>query len=379
MKSRRLIPLLLLLGLALSHSDRAYAALGQCIAKNLNAASLAEKQATAAGLHYKSPEGPGITRRVEKKIPHYYDPEGREITHEAEIKRLNAIGMPFGYKDETLWLSPDPKAHIQAVALDDQGRKQYRYHAKWKELRSKTKFERAGEFGEALSAVRTQVEKDLNLPGLPKEKVLAVITKLLDRSRVRIGSAQYARDHQTYGLTTLLKKHVDVKGDEIHFHFTGKSDVPHDFKIKDSKVAQAFKKIQNLRGENLMQYEDDAGRVQRISSDDINRYLKEISHGRFSAKDFRTWAGSTLAIQYLAKRGPPKNAKDLKKAVSETAEFVSNELRNEPGTAKNNYIDPDIFKAYQDGRIERLKNAIRSAPDSELSEAERLYLKLREN
>src|SRR3979411_1893096 len=221
----------------------------------------------------------------------------KRIRDETRLLRIRRLAIPPAYTK--VWICPSPNCHIQATGRDARGRKQYRYHERWRDLRDENKYERMLIFGEALPKIRRRVKKDLSLPGLPRNKVLAAIVQLLERSFSRVGNKEYARDNKSFGLTTMQDRHVDVKGSKLRFRFRGKRGIKHDVDVTDPRVARIVSKLQDLPGQDLLQYSDDEGNVRDITSQDVNDYLREITGQDFTAKDFRTWAGTVLAALAL--------------------------------------------------------------------------------
>ena len=258
--------------------------------------------ARAAGLRYTPDIGPGITRRRAGKGWSYIDPDGVVIRDAKELQRIRALVIPPAWTN--VWINPNPRGHIQATGRDARGRKQYRYHAKWRATRDETKFSRMIAFGEALPRIRERVAADLELPGLPREKTLAIAVRLLDEALIRVGNAEYARENDSYGLTTLRDDHVDVSGSTVHFTFRGKSGKTHEIDVRDRRVARIISRMQDLPGQHLFQYLDADGEPHAIGSEDVNAYLQEIAGEAFTAKDFRTWGGTVLAARSLREHRP---------------------------------------------------------------------------
>src|SRR5215213_10556741 len=269
--------------------------------------------AESAGLRYVSDEQPGIRRRKAGKGFTYLKPGGSKVDDEATLKRIKTLAIPPAYTD--VWICPHANGHIQATGRDARGRKQYRYHPKWREKRDETKFGRVLAFSEALPRIRAQVERDLSKPGLPREKVLATVVRLLDCTGIRIGNDEYARSNRSFGLTTLQDRHVEVSGSNIKFEFRGKSGKNHSVSLSDRRLAKIVQRCQDIPGEDLFQYVDEEGVRQTISSGDVNDYLREISGADFTAKDFRTWSGTVLAAQALKASNEFKTPKQATKNI----------------------------------------------------------------
>src|SRR5436190_1573116 len=256
-----------------------------------------QEAARAAGLRYVSDALPGIRRKQAGRGFTYVGPDGDRISDRASLARIKSLAVPPAWTD--VWICPDPRGHIQATGRDARGRKQYRYHARWRAVRDETKYDRMIAFGEALPRIRRRTEMDLRRPGLPREKVLAAVVRLLEVTRIRVGNEEYARTNRSYGLTTLLDRHVTVAGPTLRFSFRGKSGVRHQVDLTDRRLAAIVKRCRDLPGQELFQYVDDDGRQHTIDSADVNDYLRQLSGADFTAKDFRTWAGTVLAARAL--------------------------------------------------------------------------------
>ncbi|MDQ2824094.1 MAG: DNA topoisomerase IB, partial [Verrucomicrobiota bacterium] len=260
---------------------------------DLNALTDPEEAAEDAGLRYVSDDQPGYTRKAKGDDFEYFDTDGKPIRDEQRLLRIKRLAIPPAYTD--VWICPSPNCHIQATGRDARRRKQYRYHERWREVRDENKYERMAMFGEALPKIRRRVKKDLALPGLPRNKVLATIVQLLERTFIRVGNEEYARENKSFGLTTMQDRHVDVKGSNLRFTFRGKSGIKHDVDVTDRHIAKIISKLQDLPGQDLFQYVNDEGERCDLTSQDVNDYLREITGQDFTAKDFRTWAGTVLA------------------------------------------------------------------------------------
>lgn len=301
--------------------------------------------AQAAGLQYTSDNSPGIQRRLRgKKQFIYVGPDGQVIRDANEIKRIESLAIPPAYRD--VWICPVANGHLQATGRDARGRKQYRYHPLWRMVRDQTKFTRMILFSQSLPTIRQQVDRDLMLPGLPKQKVLAAIVRLMELTRIRVGNEEYARANQSYGLTTMQDQHVDVSGSKIRFCFRGKSGVEHDIQLSDRRLARIVKSCQDIPGQDLFQYVDEAGQSQSITSGDINQYIKDIASQDFTAKDFRTWAGTVLAAAQLAETEQFTSETAAKKNITQVVKAVASHLGNRPATCRKYYVHPAIFVAY---------------------------------
>ncbi|MBF2076680.1 MAG: DNA topoisomerase IB [Synechococcales cyanobacterium C42_A2020_086] len=303
--------------------------------------------AQAAGLQYVSDDSPGIRRqRQGKKGFIYFTPEGERIRDPEEIQRIHSLAIPPAYRD--VWICPLPNGHLQATGRDAKGRKQYRYHPLWRTVRDQTKFTRMIAFSRSLPTIRQRIEQDLSLPGLPKEKVLAAVVRLMEQTRIRVGNEEYARTNQSYGLTTLQDDHVEIKGAKIRFQFRGKSGVEHNIELTDKRLAKIVKHCQDIPGQDLFQYRDEQGNYQTIGSADVNHYLKEIAGQEFTAKDFRTWAGTVLAATCLVEIGDCSSATAAKKNIAQAIKTVASHLGNRPATCRKYYVHPAVLDAYAD-------------------------------
>ena len=310
--------------------------------------------AEEAGLRYVSDDQPGYTRKAKGDDFEYFDTEGKPIRDEQRLLHIKRLAIPPAYTK--VWICPSPNCHIQATGRDARGRKQYRYHERWRDLRDENKYERMLIFGEALPKIRRRVKKDLSLPGLPRNKVLAAIVQLLERSFIRVGNQEYARDNKSFGLTTMQDRHVDVKGSKLRFRFRGKRGIKHDVDVTDPHVAKIVSKLQDLPGQDLFQYIDDEGEVRDITSQDVNDYLREITGQDFTAKDFRTWAGTVLAAIALNAVGPFETKRQAKTNIKNAVSAVAKILGNTPAICRKCYVHPAIFETYLSGEsIEGIK------------------------
>ncbi|HTL90673.1 MAG TPA: DNA topoisomerase IB [Leptolyngbya sp.] len=304
------------------------------------------ESAQAVGLSYVSDDMPGIQRKKSGKSFHYFDPKGNRIRDKRTIERINSLAIPPAYKN--VWICPLENGHLQATGRDAKKRKQYRYHPLWRSIRDRTKFSRMIAFSQALPEIRQRLAQDLALPGLPKQKVLATVLKIMELTRIRIGNDEYAKTNHSYGLTTLHDDHVNVKGAKVQFHFRGKSGVDHEIEVSDKRLAKVVKRCQELPGQDLFQYLDEDKQIQDIKSNDVNEYLKEITGQDFTAKDFRTWAGTVLAASHLAELGKCTSQTAAKKNITQAVKSVSSYLGNRPATCRKYYIHPNVLEAYLD-------------------------------
>ncbi len=301
------------------------------------------------GLRYVSDSKPGYTRKRRGKGFAYYDTKGELIRDERRLERIKAIVIPPAWTD--VWICSSPNGHIQATGLDARGRKQYRYHERWREARDGNKFQDILRFGAAVPTIRNRVAEDLKRRGLPREKVLAAVVKLLEVTLIRVGNAEYAKQNDSYGLTTMRKKHVDLHGSDIHFQFTGKSGKEWDLAVSDRRIASVVRKCSELPGYELFKYEDEDGTLKDVTSSDVNAYLHEITGEGFTAKDFRTWSGTVLAAMALDELEKFDSEAQAKQNVVRAIEHVSQVLGNTPAICRKCYVHPQILDAYIDGTL----------------------------
>lgn len=307
------------------------------------------ESAKVAGLRYVHPDGPGIRRKRAGRGFAYIDPDGKPVTDPEELKRFRSLVIPPAWTN--VWICPSKNGHVQAAGRDARGRKQYRYHPLYRAVRDATKFVRMAAFGEALPGIRKRVQQDLELPGLPKNKVLATVVRLLETTSIRVGNEEYAKENDSYGLTTMREDHVKIEGRKLHFHFRGKSGVQHDIDLTDRKLAKILQQCQDLPGEELFHYVGEEGEVCRIYSEDVNDYLREITGQAFTAKDFRTWNGTCLTAVQLQSAGPSQTETEAKKNVVAAVKAVAAKLGNKPSTCRKYYIHPLIVESYQGGTL----------------------------
>ncbi|MGZ3183520.1 MAG: DNA topoisomerase IB [Telluria sp.] len=303
--------------------------------------------ARAAGLRYVSDEQAGIRREPGRKGFRYTMPDGSEVTDEDTLARIKALAIPPAWTD--VWICKSPNGHLQATGRDARGRKQYRYHARWRRVRDEVKYERMLSFGRALPLIRQEVDRALRLPGLPREKVLATIVYLLQATMMRIGNEEYARENGSFGLTTLRNRHVRIDGSEVEFRFRGKSGVFHSVKLADRRLARIIQRTRELPGQDLFQYVDDDGEPHAIGSADVNDYLRDITGEDYTAKDFRTWAGTVLAALALQEYEQVDSQAQAKKNIVRAIEHVAEKLGNTPSVCRKCYVHPAVLDAYLDG------------------------------
>ena len=310
--------------------------------------------ARAAGLRYVVDSDSGLTRRRFRGRFIYMRPDGSRLEDEDEIKRINSLAIPPAY--EHVWICNDPKGHIQATARDARGRKQYRYHSRWQEVSAATKFERMLAFGEMLPRIRRKVSRALRVQGMPREKVLAAVVQLLDITLIRVGNDEYARQNSSYGLTTLLTRHVRVAGTKMTFDFRGKSGVDHRLELRHWSLAAFMKSCLQIPGRELFQYLDDKGRRHAVTSGDVNAYLQSIGGPSISAKDFRTWGGSALALRDLRTR-TFASAAEAKRQTRNMYKAVAERLGNTATVCRKSYIHPLVVECFLEARLSSLDAA----------------------
>ncbi len=328
------------------------------------------QSARKAGLRYVIPKGPGIRRRRAGSGFVYLDADDNPIQDPALLDRIRALVIPPAWT--SVWISPDPDSHIQAVGRDARGRKQYRYHPAYRQIRDLVKFDRMRAFGKLLPRIRRIVSRDLARQGLPKRKVLAAVVKLLETTYIRIGNEEYAEENGSFGLTTLRNKHVQILGEMLKFRFRGKSGQKHEITLSDPRLARIIRKCKDIPGSALFQYIDENGEPQSIESGDVNEYLREISLGDFTAKDFRTWGGTCLAAECLlekyAEGGDPELKREVKSVLVDVVKEVACKLGNKPATCKKYYIHPAVFDCYSAGNLREVAEKYRESSGARLYE-----------
>jgi DNA topoisomerase-1 len=305
--------------------------------------------AEAAGLRYVTDEEPGIRRRRAGKGWAYTWPDGRPVRQEATIARIKSLAIPPAWRE--VWICPQPEGHLQATGRDARGRKQYRYHPRWREVRDAVKYDRLIAFAEALTQIRERVDDDLRRPGLCRERVLATVVRLLEETLIRVGNEEYRRQNGSYGLTTLHNGHVDVSTTTIRFRFRGKHGKTHEITLSDRRLARIVKRCREIPGQRLFQYVDDLGEHHTISSEDVNTYLREISGESVTAKDFRTWAGTVLAARLLTQGPPATTVAEAKRQVAGAIAQVAAQLGNTVPVCRRCYVHPTIVEAFQAGAL----------------------------
>ncbi|MCE9567963.1 MAG: DNA topoisomerase IB [Planctomycetes bacterium] len=311
---------------------------------------------------------PGIRRERTKVGFRYRASDGRILNDPATLARIRAVVIPPAWED--VWICHNPNGHIQATGRDARGRKQYRYHPAFRSSQDGEKFERLAAFGSALVRIRTRVEADLALPGLPRKKVLAAVVKLLDQTHLRVGNAEYVKANKSFGLSTLRDRHVAFVGESLQVRFRGKSGVWHDRRVNDRALARVVRTCRDIPGQHLFQYRDSRGKTGRVGSADVNEYIREAAGGAYTAKDFRTWAGTVAALEQLGKMPVPDSQCVAEKAVVHVIEQVAIELGNTPAVCRKSYIHPRVFAAFANGSLPRCRAR------AGLSAAEQSVLKL---
>lgn len=331
----------------------------------MNAPEPLPPPALSPGLVYADDTRPGYRRkRVNAKTFHYFDTHGKRITDDGKVTRIQSLAIPPAYTD--VWICPDPQGHIQATGRDARGRKQYRYHPDWTSVRDAQKYGQLAAFGLCLPRIRARITRDMALPGLPRDKVAATLVRLLELTRIRVGSREYARANQSFGLTTLTRRHAQVAGDRIRLRFVGKSGVPHDVTVADRRIARLVRRCLDLPGQQLFHYLDEAGEARAVDSDLVNDYLREASGADFTAKHYRTWAGTLYA--YAALRAQLSDVLDdeantptaTRKHLAEVIKRVAQRLANTPAVCRACYIHPAVMEAYLEGTLQ----AEARAPDT---------------
>ena len=320
--------------------------------------------AEEAGLRYVGDDRPGYTRKSKGDDFDWLDTEGKVIRDEQRLLRLKRLAIPPAWTD--VWICPAPNGHLQATGRDARRRKQYLYHERWREVRDENKYDRIISFGKALPKIRRRVAKDLKLAGLPRNKVLATVVQLLESTFIRIGNEEYARENKSFGLTTMKDRHVEVKGAKLRFRFRGKSGREHEIDVTDRRTAKIITKLQDLPGQDLFQYVDEEDEIRDISSQDVNEYLRVITGEDFSAKDFRTWAGTMLTAIGLNAQEKFENQKQAKENIKTAISAVAKILGNTPAICRKCYVHPAVLETYLDQKsIDGLKAMTEDALEQE--------------
>jgi DNA topoisomerase-1 len=328
------------------------------------------------GLVYVSDEEPGFRRRRAGRGFYYLDAGGRRLDTPDQLERIRRLAVPPAWTD--VWICRSARGHLQATGRDARGRKQYRYHAEWRLFRDRVKFDRMLEFGLALPGIRRRVDADLKERGLSRDRVVALVVRLLETSLVRVGNEEYARDNGSYGLTTLRDRHARFNGQSLVLSFNGKSGREYKTTVSDARLARAVRRCQELPGQLLFQYIDDDNEVRPVRSEDVNDYLRETSGLDVTAKDYRTWVGTLLASAALANLPAPTSERRATTAVNQVIEAVSNELGNTPAVCRASYVHPDVIEEFRVGRLaQQWAKAATSSPRGLIPEERRLVGLLR--
>ena len=334
--------------------------------------------AKAAGLRYMRDELPGITRRKAGAHFTFFDPSGKRITDRDEVQRIRALAIPPAYTD--VWISPIANGHLQATGRDARGRKQYRYHKRWREVRDENKFGRMVDFAKALPKIRSAVQAHLALPGLPREKVLATVVQLLETTLIRVGNEEYAKENASYGLSTLERRHVEIEGATVRFRFRGKSGIRHAVDLHDRRLAKIIRACRDIPGQELFQYVDEDGQYHSIDSEGVNDYIRTISGGDFTAKDFRTWVGTVACAVMLQEAPRFETEAEGRKQVLETIRQVAQRLGNTAAVCRKCYVHPTVIECYLEGnRFPLLQSKRKTDSSAELSTDERMTYRLLKN
>ncbi len=307
------------------------------------------KAASRAGLNYVTDGVAGITRRRAGKGWTFLAPDGARVSIPDERRRINSLASPPAWTD--VWICPDPKGHIQATARDARGRKQYRYHARYRDARDQSKFRHMLELSEVLPVIRDRAERDLRAPEFSRRQILATVVQLLDKTLIRVGNDEYARENRSYGLTTLRMQHVQVNGRKLSFSFRGKSGVQHAISVTDGRIARIVQRCQDLPGQELFQYLNSSGKRETVTSDDVNGYLRQISGHEITAKDFRTWGGTMLAGVELREMGAVSTMREAKRNIIRAIDAVAERLGNTRTVCRKYYIHPALMHAYLQGLV----------------------------
>jgi DNA topoisomerase I len=316
--------------------------------------------ADAAHLHLVTPGEPGIERRGSPRRFRYVDASGRPLRDQAVLDRISALAIPPAWKN--VWISPSPRGHVQATGFDARGRKQYRYHPEWRKIRDRAKYEDILPFVRALPSLRRRLARDLRARSLTKNKVIATVLGIMQRTQIRVGNREYARDNASYGLTTLRNRHARIQGDRVELRFRGKGGKPWRATLRDRRIASAMKRCRELPGQLLFQYVDDNGRNRPVTSSDVNAYLRSATGRPFTAKAFRTWAGTLHASLSLLEVEPSSSERVAKRQILEATDKVSELLGNTVAVCRRSYVDPQVFDCHLRGELRRrLRNSLRQA------------------
>jgi DNA topoisomerase I len=313
--------------------------------------STAQGDVRAAGLRYVNDAEPGITRRRAGRGFAYTAPNGKRVRDRAELERIRKLAIPPAWTD--VWICTSANGHLLATGRDAKGRKQYRYHPRWRSVRDEAKFERTAAFGEALSVLRRRVRKDMMRSGLPKEKVVATVVALLDCCFARVGNEEYAKSNGSFGLTTLRDRHARFHGSTMKLRFRGKGGKTHEVEVDDPRITHVVRTCQAIEGQELFQYADEDGDPRPVGSSDVNDYLRDVTGQDFTAKDFRTWAGTVACARELAGAEPQTSDRARDRTILDAIDVVARELGNTRTVCRNSYIHPDVIEGYADGSLRR--------------------------
>lgn len=324
-------------------------------------------EARQAGLLYSSDSKPGISRRRRGQGFEYFSSDGRRVKDEATLKRIKRLVIPPAWT--RVWVCPYENGHIQATGRDARGRKQYRYHADWREQRDENKFDRITAFARVLPRIRRRTKRDLARRGMPREKVLATVVRLLETTLIRVGNDEYARENDSYGLTTMRNRHAKVAGTQIRFTFRGKSAKKHEISLRDPQLAKIVRRCQHIPGQELFTYEDEEGQPRHVTSQDVNDYLRAIAGEEFTAKDFRTWAGTVLAAIALREFEAIHHQRQARKNIVTAIDAVARMLGNTPSVCRKCYVHPEVLNSYMAGEtIATIRQRAESKMDRSLSQ-----------
>ena len=330
--------------------------------------------AAVAGLRYVSDDAPGIRRRRAGAGFAYTAPDGNPLRDPTTTRRIKSLVIPPAWTD--VWICPIAHGHIQATGRDARHRKQYIYHQDWRAVRDAAKFASLVAFGESLPRIRDRVAHDMQLPGMPRDKILATLVRLLDETSIRVGNDEYRRQNNSFGLTTLRERHVTLDGSNVRFEFRGKGRKQLSLELHDRRVARVLKECEELPGQELFQYVDETGQRHTIASDDVNGYLREISGGDFTAKHFRTWNATVLAMHYLQECEPCSSARESRRTVTEAIKSVASHLGNTPATCRKAYVHPAVVQSFESGNLATFSGSTRRPEGPALSNEEQCVLKL---
>ncbi len=336
-----------------------------------------ELYAREAGLRYVSNLAPGIRRQPARGGKFTYVKAGGEaLTDEKVLARIDKLRIPPAWNE--VWICPLVNGHIQATGIDSRGRKQYRYHESWHSARNATKFDKMHLLGTVLPGLRGHIKSDIRRAGFPREKVLATIVSLLDTTYIRVGNRYYAQTNKSYGLTTLRDRHVKTEGDTLRICFTGKKNVSHEIEITDKKLVRLVKQSRDIPGYELFQYIDAGGRRCPVHSEDVNAYIREITGIDLTAKDFRTWGGSTIALRKLLDAPVPETEKEAQKNIVQAVKLVASKLGNTPTVCRKYYIHPAILDSYSEGRLPQIAAQVPEGISPDLQHEEQVFMTLLE-